>query len=150
VTKIYALEPASESFSKAADTIAKSDIEVIHIADSAEHISLPDESVDHVVSMWTMCTIPHPEKALREIYRVLKAGGTFVFVEHGQSPRRFTRMCQNIGTPLSKKLGGGCHLNRDIGALLKDTDFMIEHTHESAPKLRPLLYLYRGVARKMN
>ena len=44
-------------------------------ADMETHIPLEDNSVDVVISNGAFCLAPHKERALREIYRVLKPGG---------------------------------------------------------------------------
>lgn len=148
VNKIYALEPSTELFAISKPLIEKSGLDVQYVDGSAECIPLPNESVDFVLSTWTMCTIQNPEQALTEIYRVLKPGGSFVFMEHGLAPHRFIQICQHIGTPGSICLGGGCHLNRNIESLIKNSPLKISHIEKWYPKFRPLGYLYFGTAQK--
>jgi ubiquinone/menaquinone biosynthesis C-methylase UbiE len=59
-----------------------------------------------------LCSIPNAGCALREMYRVLKPAGRLLFVEHGRAPQPNVRWWQDRLTPVWKRLGGGCHLNR--------------------------------------
>ena len=52
---------------------------------TAESLPYVDRSFDFAVSTWTLCTILDPVKALREVRRVLKSDGVFLFLEHGRS-----------------------------------------------------------------
>ena len=82
-------------------------------------IDLPDDSADSALSTWTLCTIPDAVAALDEIARVLRPGGELFFLEHGRSsdPRIASR--QHRYTPIQRRIAGGCHLDRDIGALIE-------------------------------
>ena len=55
---------------------------------SAEFLPFDNESMDAVVTTWTLCTIPDIERALSEMRRVLRPHGTLFFVEHGRCYRR--------------------------------------------------------------
>jgi ubiquinone/menaquinone biosynthesis C-methylase UbiE len=108
---------------------------------------LKDGGADTVVTTWTLCTIPNVLGALTEMRRVLKPGGRLIFVEHGRSPDPGVLAWQNRLTPVWKRVGGGCHLNRRIDALIADAGFditQIERGYSRGPK--PLGYLYKGCA----
>jgi SAM-dependent methyltransferase len=114
---------------------------------SAEEIPFPDGSFDTVLSTYSLCTIPDPGAALREIHRVLAPAGKFIFCEHGLSPNASTQRWQNRLTPLWSRFTGGCHLNRDIPALLRDAG--LESTDFQTLKLPgppPLTFNYLGTA----
>ena len=53
---------------------------------SGEEIPADDNRFDTIVCTWTLCSIPNVYRALEEMYRVVKPGGRFYFVEHGLSP----------------------------------------------------------------
>ncbi len=115
---------------------------------SAEAIPLQNASIDTVVTTWTLCSIPDAQRALREMYRVLRPGGRLLFVEHGLAPDSNVRRWQNHLTPAWKRLGGGCHLNRAIKALIEDTGFQFERFETGymrGPK--PMTFMYEGSAR---
>jgi len=150
VTKLYALEPSAELYKIAQKEIKNVSFPVEHLQVSAEKIPLPDNSVDSVVSTWTLCTIPRPEIALKEILRVLKPGGKFSFIEHGKSPKNFTAKLQKWLTPVSKFIGGGCHLDREIDRLIREAGFNIQKMEQFREKFRPLLHGYKGVCKKLN
>lgn len=146
ISKLYALDPSLEISKQAQKNIKAVDFPVEQLVVSAEDIPLPDSSVDFVVSTWSICSIPQPEKALKELYRVLKANGVFVFVEHGRAPNFYIHIIQNFFTPISKSLAGGCHLNRDIESLINNAGFRIIDLEKFYPKMKPLSFLYKGKA----
>lgn len=118
------------------------------IEGSAEAIPLESKTVDTVVSTWTLCTIPRASEALREMRRVLKPGGQFLFVEHGLSPDEQVRRWQDRLTPIWRRIGGGCHLNRPIGLLIASAGFNIRHLDTGyAPRgPKPMVFMYEGRA----
>ena len=71
---------------------------------SAEALPFEDESIDTVVTTWTLCTIPDVAGALSEMRRVLKPSGTLLFVEHGRSPDAGVRRWQDRLTPVWKHM----------------------------------------------
>lgn len=120
------------------------------IEGSAEALPLEDESIDTVVTTWTLCTIPDVVAALREMRRVLKPSGQLLFVEHGRSPDARVRRWQDRLTPVWKHLAGGCHLNRPIRELLEQSGFRIERIETGYMKgPKPMTFMYEGRARPM-
>jgi len=118
------------------------------IEGSAEAIPLKDASVDTVVTTWTLCSIPDAARALHEMRRVLRPGGHLLFVEHGRAPDPNVVWWQDRMTPVWKRLGGGCHLNRAIGTLIEDAGFQfdrLETGYMRGPK--PMTFMYQGSAR---
>jgi ubiquinone/menaquinone biosynthesis C-methylase UbiE len=85
----------------------------------AEDIPLDDRAVDHVVMTWTLCSVADPIKALLEVRRVLRPGGSLLFIEHGRSPDPRVWRWQERLTPLWGRLAGGCHLDRPIDRLIE-------------------------------
>jgi ubiquinone/menaquinone biosynthesis C-methylase UbiE len=101
-------------------------IQVEFLSQSAEEaLPLGDNRIDTIVMTWTLCSIPNAPRALAEMKRVLKADGRLLFVEHGRSPDTRVVAWQDRLTPVWKKIGGGCHLNRKIDQLLAMAGFSI-------------------------
>ncbi|HSG40153.1 MAG TPA: class I SAM-dependent methyltransferase, partial [Thermoanaerobaculia bacterium] len=150
VRKLYAVEPADEAWKLAGEAVTTAPFPVERTGASAESIPLPDSSVDAVVSTFTLCTIPDPGLALREIRRVLRPGGIFHFAEHGRASddRRVARW-QDLLTPVQKRLAGGCHLNRRIEPLITAAGLRIEgvdNFYLRRPKV--VMCIYAGTAMK--
>ncbi|HET9466973.1 MAG TPA: class I SAM-dependent methyltransferase [Vicinamibacterales bacterium] len=149
VTKLYGIDPSAELLARAAETAAKAPFPVELFNSSAEHIPLPDESVDTVVVTWSLCSIPNAPAALREMRRVLKPDGSLIFIEHGLSPDPAVEKWQNRLTPFWRPWTGGCHLNRKIDALVRDAGFTIADLRtEYVPGPRALTFMYEGRGRK--
>jgi ubiquinone/menaquinone biosynthesis C-methylase UbiE len=120
---------------------------ITYLAGSAERLPVADECIDTVVSTWTLCSIPDIRAALREVRRVVRPGGRFVFIEHGRAPDARVRAWQDRLTPLWARVAGGCHLNRPIDTFIKEAGLSLltlDREYASGPK--PMAYLYKGVA----
>jgi len=147
VGQLVGLDPGVEMHRLARRRMARAGLDVEMVALSAERIPFDDASFDTVLVTYTLCSIPDAVTALREMRRVLKPGGALVFCEHGRAPDESVRRWQDRLTPLWSKLAGGCHLNRDIPALLAQAGFKadrIETMYLRGP--RPLAFNYWGTA----
>ena len=146
--RVIGLDPSPKLLSMARQAARQSMGAVEFLEGSAEAIPLADRSVDTVVTTWTLCSIPNASGALGEMRRVLKPGGRLLFVEHGRSPDPSVRRWQDVLTPVWKRIGGGCHLNRTIGALIEAAGFQFERIDTGYMRgPRPLTFMYEGSAR---
>jgi ubiquinone/menaquinone biosynthesis C-methylase UbiE len=115
---------------------------------NGERLPFADETFDSVVSTFTLCSIGAVGQALGELRRVLKPDGRFHFLEHGLSDDPSVQTWQHRMTPLQKAFVGGCHLNRDIEALITQAGFTILRLDRSYMGNTPKTsgYLYQGLA----
>jgi len=148
VQKIYALEPEAGMLALARKAAIGAPVPVEILPEKAEELSLPQGSVDCVLITYTLCTIPDGVTALQAARRALKPGGRLLFCEHGLAPDAEIARAQRRIEPLWSKLAGGCHLTRDIPALLAAGGFRIEDlTAWYLPKTPQFAgYTYRGEA----
>lgn len=91
----------------------------------AECLPLTDESVDTVVSTLVLCTVEDPERALREIARVLRPGGQLLFVEHVRANSRLLAAWQDYLFRPWRAFAGGCCCNRPTGELMRACGFAV-------------------------
>jgi ubiquinone/menaquinone biosynthesis C-methylase UbiE len=126
VNKLYALEPNPGMVRLAEKQRRRTKLDVEFLNLPGERIPLEDSTVDTVVSTFTFCTIPGLVEALRGIGRVLRPGGRLIFFEHGLSPDPRVRQWQERWEPILFRLFEGCHLTRDIPALITQGGFQIE------------------------
>ena len=124
--------------------LASFDVE--YIQTGAENIPLPENSIDTVISTWSFCSISNPELALKEISRVLKTNGKFIFIEHGKSPGKTAARWQKLLTPVSKCLAGGCHMDREIDKLINNAGFEIQKLEKFRQRFNFLTFVYKGIA----
>jgi SAM-dependent methyltransferase len=148
VSRIYGVEPSPELRKLARKRAVGKGIDVELLSQCAEEpLPLPDQSIDTVVITWTLCSIAEPTRALRQMKRVLKPSGRLIFVEHGRAPDAGVAAWQDRLTPVWRRIGGGCHLNRKIDDMLLEAGFAIDELrmkYLSGP--RPMTYTYQGFA----
>jgi ubiquinone/menaquinone biosynthesis C-methylase UbiE len=148
VTALAALEPNPGMTRLAHRGIAEASFPVALVAERAEALPFDAGRFDCVVSTWTLCSIPAPQRALAEVARVLKPGGRFLFLEHGLAERPRVRRWQRRLTPLQRRIADGCHLDRDFGALVEASDLALDRLERYRLDSLPTLasQLYRGEA----
>ena len=94
----------------------------IHSA-NADKLPLPNESAEVVVSILVMCSVPNQTAVLKEVQRVLKPGGRFIFMEHvyptGEHPVARRQADALTRSGIWPAVGDGCHLDRDTGETIQ-------------------------------
>jgi ubiquinone/menaquinone biosynthesis C-methylase UbiE len=149
VEVLYAVEPAAVARRLSARRVAASTVRIEHIGLDGQSIPLADASCDAALSTFTLCTIPDVERALAEVWRVLRPGGRLHFLEHGLSPDPKVAVWQRRIEPVQKRVADGCHLTRDPVELVRAAGFVLEH-HASryAKGPKPWSWFTEGVAAK--
>ena len=149
VVRLQAVDPMARGPEIAEERLAETTVPVEFIGLDGESLPLEDTSVDAVLATWTLCSIPDPVAAVREIRRVLKPGGTLHFVEHGRAPDEKVRKWQDRMNGFQQKVACGCNLNRDIPAIIEEGGLTIESVDTYYNKGEPkfLGWFFQGVAR---
>jgi SAM-dependent methyltransferase len=132
VTQVDVVDPSDLAWEKSADRRLRTTIPIGRIGRNAERLSVADATYDAALMTFTLCTIPDPEAALREVRRVLKPGASLHFLEHGVSVDPDVVKWQRRLEPLQRRIAGGCHLTRDPAALAEDAGLTIR-TVERGP-----------------
>ena len=143
VSKIYALEPNPRMVRLAErQRSRRTELDIEFLGLPGERIPLEDDSVDTVLSTFTLCTIPGVLEALRGVERVLKPEGQLIFFEHGLSPEPRIRRWQERTEPLTRWLFEGCHVTRDIPSLLEQSGFRIQQVEQGYLAKFPRAWTY--------
>jgi ubiquinone/menaquinone biosynthesis C-methylase UbiE len=130
--------------------IKQATIEVDQHVVSGERLPFEDNRFDCAVSTFTLCSIDGVAQALEEVYRVLKSGGKYLFLEHGLSPEPKVQKWQRRLNRVHMRLANGCHLDRNMKVLVTSQpfasvevkEFYLERTFKTHG------YLYPGTATK--
>jgi ubiquinone/menaquinone biosynthesis C-methylase UbiE len=150
IRKITTVDPNAGMSRKAKCRIEQSPIAVEHHQLRSETLPFDEASFDCIVSTFTLCSITDVNRAVKELFRVLKPDGKFLFLEHGLSPDSGVQKWQHRLNRIQRWCGDGCNLNRNIREIVEKLPFssleLVEMYLEKIPKTHG--YVYRGVARK--
>ena len=116
-----------------------------------EDIPFASSSFDTAVCTFTLCTVEDPQQVLSEMRRILRPGGTALFLEHGRAPDASVAKWQDRIEPLWKRLAGGCHLTRPIGSAFRGAGFEVEPLGQGYLPKAPKFAMWNewGAARKV-
>ena len=150
--EVIATEPDPYMRQRAQRRLAESGKNIELREASAEELPFDSDSFDTVVGTLVMCSIPHPQRALAEIRRVLKAGGEYRFYEHVRYESAFGALWQDAVLPVWRWFAAGCHPNRNTVRAVKDAGFNITQLEKTKPlpPVPPMIFSrlhVKGIAR---
>ncbi len=141
VESVVGIEPVAAMLDVAKQKLKESPVAYsvdLQVAD-ARRLPFEDACFDTVVACLVFCTIPDPELAAAEVFRVLKPGGKLVFFEHVAADQKGLAWVQNRINPVWRKLACGCQLNRRSHQVFADAGFVFErlerYRHPKVPRV---------------
>lgn len=148
VANVTGIDPSAALLARAGARAAEAPVPVELVAAPAEQLPFDAGSFDSAIVTYSLCSMADPARALAELRRVLRAGGELMFVEHGLAPDARTARWQRWLTPIWRRFTGGCHLDRDIAALLRDAGYQLDELDAGYTEgVRWLSFTYQGTAR---
>lgn len=125
VANLTIIDPAELLPARVQERIAAARFPVTHARLDAERLPFEDARFDTIVSTWTLCSIPDAIAALREVRRVLKPSGSFLFLEHGRSDDPGVARWQDRWNPIQRFVACGCNVNRPIDRMIADAGLVV-------------------------
>ncbi|MGJ0508177.1 MAG: class I SAM-dependent methyltransferase [Methylocystis sp.] len=145
VEMVVGVDPSPRLLALAQRRAADAGVKAELVEGTASALPLADRSIDTIVMTWTLCSIPDPLLALREMRRVLKPDGRLLFIEHGLCPEKGVEFWQHRLTPAWRHVSGGCQLDRKMDDLIRAAGFeLTELRHPYAEGPRIFTYMYEG------
>ena len=149
VRSVAGVDPSPAMRARAETRARHAGFPVTLLTAAAEDLPVPDAAFDTAVSTYTLCSVADPLAALRQVRRALAPGGALLFAEHGRAPDASVRRWQDRLDRAWPAVAGGCHLNRDIPALLEAAGFSVrELSREYLRGPRPWTCHFSGRAVK--
>ncbi|HJP65884.1 MAG TPA: class I SAM-dependent methyltransferase [Actinomycetota bacterium] len=122
---VVAVEPEPTMIKLAEPRAREADATIRLVRGDALALPFPDGSFDVVVCSLVLCTIPDPDRALREIRRVVRPDGVVRLYEHVRSTDPTVAAIQDVVRWPWALFAGGCHPNRDTAAAVERAGFAL-------------------------
>ncbi|MBI4280480.1 MAG: class I SAM-dependent methyltransferase [Armatimonadetes bacterium] len=145
---VIAAEPDPHMVRRAAVKARMAPAQVHLVQAQAEALPFSDSMFDSVLCTLVLCSVDDPLEALREVWRVLRPGGQLLFFEHVRAGAPGWQRFQDVITPLWRRLGAGCHPNRDTTQAVRRAGFELVTLERVEYGPYPTKPHVEGVARK--
>jgi ubiquinone/menaquinone biosynthesis C-methylase UbiE len=130
VDELVATDPSEPMLRRARRRAAEAGVDVTFVKAPAEQLPFEDDSFDTVVSMVVLCTVEDQQRALREIRRVLRPNGQFLFSEHVRSEDPKRAGWQDRLEPIWGVVANGCHPNRHTLDAIREAGFDVSEVEQ--------------------
>ena len=141
VVRVEAVEPDEAMLVQARRRLTAASIPITLTRAPVEALPFPDAHFDSVVVTLVLCSVRDPERGLREIWRVLKPGGTLLLLEHVRAHGSIAAWVQDALVPVTTRCMGNCHWNRDTQQAVLETGFQATQVRQLGGGLQPMLSL---------
>lgn len=140
IDELVGVDPSEPMLRRARRRATELGRDVTLVEAPAEALPFEDESFDTVVSLAVLCTVDDPSRVLQEIRRVLRSGGSFVFLEHVRSSDpKLAQWQDRLERPWGW-IAGGCHPNRQTLEAIERAGFEpLELEREDLPDIPRLV-----------
>jgi ubiquinone/menaquinone biosynthesis C-methylase UbiE len=139
VERVEAVEPDEAMLVEARRTLSAAPVPITLTRAQVETLPFPDAQFDSVVATLVFCSVDDPERGLREVWRVLKPGGTLLLLEHVRARARMVAWLQDVLVPVTTRCMGHCHWNRDTLQTALHTGFQTTEVRQLSGGLQPML-----------
>src|SRR5260221_3159369 len=123
--EVVGVDASAKMLGVARAAAARSHRDVLLMVMDAERLAFPDHTFDSVAFNLCLCTIPDPERAVREGVRVAKPGAPMVFLEHVRSHILPVALVQDVFNPLLVALKAD-HFNRRTADVVRRAGVQVE------------------------
>ena len=139
VERVEAVEPDSAMLRYARERLKTAHVPITLTQAPVETLPFADETFDSAVATLVFCSVTDPMRGLNEVRRVLKPGGILLLIEHVRAQGAFAQQLQNIITPVTKRVAGNCHWNRDTERNVINADFEIESRRDAGGRVQRMV-----------
>ncbi len=123
--RLHGLDISPSAMSLAAERALRHGLEIELVEGDAADLPFADDSFDHVVATFTLCSVGDVAGTLREVRRVLRPGGTVRLLEHARARPAAVAALQDRLAPAWARASGGCRLDHDVLASLRAAGFTV-------------------------
>ena len=124
-TMVHGIDVSAPALSLAAGRASRAARRVTLVEADAAALPFADASFDTVVATFVLCSVGDVAQSLREARRVLRPGGTIRLLEHARARHRAIGAIQERSAPAWARVTGGCRLDHDVLAAVRDAGFVV-------------------------
>jgi SAM-dependent methyltransferase len=125
VSELIITEPYPHMVTKLHEKVRHFKQRVQLVVATAEELPFEDHSIDTVAAAMILCTVRNPDVVLKEISRVLKPDGQYIFLEHVRNPDPKIALVQDLVQPGWFLFGNECHCNRPTVETLQNCPSLV-------------------------